>query len=230
VRDPERAHGRIELLRRSAVPVFGALDAVRVEIPRPGDVILLVLFGNPEIDVEEQELAGRRGLLAPSIEQPAQPFGVDELVVVRKTFDRQGLIGCPRGPTVLVSPDARAAQLRQPGLHRRDVLETIAVEDDLTIGENALRVEQPFELRIVDAAEPTVREGDGPRDVTPSSLSARPPAVVRGERPDIDDRELRLGHSPAELGCGSYLFGNRHVKRLISHSHAAAVRTDPVSP
>src|SRR5439155_12776532 len=146
------------------------------------------LLRNPEVDVEEQELAGRRGFRPPSVEQPLQPFRMDELVVVRETINRQGLIGCPHGPTMLVSPDARAAQLPQPGLDRQDVLGTIAVEDDLTAGNDALRVEQPFELGIVDAAQPTARESDRARDVTPSSLSARPPAVVGRQSPDVNDR------------------------------------------
>src|SRR5207245_5462340 len=119
---------------------------------------------NPETGVEEQQLAGWRGLRPPSIEQLPQPFGVDKFVVVRKTIDRQGVICCPHGPTILVSPDARMAQLRQPGLDRQDILGIIAVEGALTAAADVLRVEQPFQLGIFEAAPPTAREGDSSRD------------------------------------------------------------------
>jgi hypothetical protein len=56
-------------------------------------VTLLVLLGNTEIDVEEQERAGRRRLRPLAVEYLAEPFGVDELVVVRETLDGQRLIG-----------------------------------------------------------------------------------------------------------------------------------------
>jgi hypothetical protein len=109
VGDSERPQRSLELARRSAVPVLRILEPVRVEIQRTRDVTLLVLLGDPEIDVKEQEPVDRRGLRSPSIEQLPQPCGVDKLVVVLEPLDRQGLIGCPHGPTILVPPDARVA-------------------------------------------------------------------------------------------------------------------------
>ena len=73
----------LELLRRAAVPIVPTLEEIGVEIERPWDMTLLVLLRNAEIDVEEQELAGRRRLRPLSIEQLPQPVGVDKLVVVR---------------------------------------------------------------------------------------------------------------------------------------------------
>jgi len=85
------------------------LEPVGVEIQRPGDVILLVLLGDAEIDVEEQERTGRRGLRPPPLEYLSKPFGVDELVVVGKTLHREGLVGRPLGPALLVGSDTRVA-------------------------------------------------------------------------------------------------------------------------
>ena len=66
---------------------------------------VLVLLRNAEIDVEEQEPAGRGGLHLLAFEQPSEPFGVDELLVVRQTFDRERVISRPLLPAVLVDPD-----------------------------------------------------------------------------------------------------------------------------
>src|SRR5439155_8301864 len=73
VSDSERAQGLLELLRRAAVPVLPTLEQVRVEIERTGDVTLLVLLGNPEIDVEEKERSGRRRVRPPAVEKLPEP-------------------------------------------------------------------------------------------------------------------------------------------------------------
>jgi len=143
---------RLELLRRSAVPVGRILEPVGVEIQRTRDVVLLVLLDNPGVDVEEQKRAGRRGLRPPAREQLSQPFRVDKLVVGRQALDRQGPIGRPLAPTVLVGPDTRLAQRYQPHPDRRDLLRMAAVEHDLSRGGDPLRAEQPFDLGLLDAA------------------------------------------------------------------------------
>src|SRR5207247_1059823 len=53
VRDAERAHGLLEHLRWTAIPVQRILELVGVEIERTRKVVLLVLLRNPEVDVEE---------------------------------------------------------------------------------------------------------------------------------------------------------------------------------
>src|SRR5262249_12170132 len=98
-------------------------------------------------DVEEQERPGRRGFRSTAVEQLPQPFWVDELVVLRKPIDRHALIGCPRGPTILIASDALEPQLLEPGLDCRDVLGPVAVQNDLTAGDDALRLEQRLKVR-----------------------------------------------------------------------------------
>jgi hypothetical protein len=66
-RDPEAAERLVERLRRPAVPVDRILEPVRVEVGAPGDVALRVLLRDPEVDVEQEEPAGRCGL------RPAPP-------------------------------------------------------------------------------------------------------------------------------------------------------------
>ena len=157
VGDAERAHGGIELLGRPAVPVDRVLELVRVEVERPREVILLVLLGDAEVDVEEQEAPGRRGLGPAAVEHLPEPVGVDEPVVVRETLDGQGLVGRPLGPAGLVDADPLVAELGQPGSDGRDVV-GVAVEDDLLAGDDVLRVQQPCDLGVVDARQPGARE------------------------------------------------------------------------
>jgi hypothetical protein len=129
---------------------------------------------------------------------------VDELVVVREPLERQTLVCGPVGP-VPIGPDALVAEVVEPAPERRDVLGTSAVENDLPTGDDLLRLEQPVQLRAVDRAEPGTREGNGARNVTSAGVAVRTPAVIGGERPDIDDRQGRIGQSPAELGGGDDL-------------------------
>jgi hypothetical protein len=105
---------------------------------------------------------------------------VHELVVVRETLDRQGVVGSPPGPALLEALDTRVTQLDQTTLNSREVFGAVAVEDDLSARDDAFRVEQPFDLDVVDAGEPLAWEGDGSRDMTPSSRLALAPAVVGG--------------------------------------------------
>jgi hypothetical protein len=141
VRDAERPQRHLEFLGRAAVPVPWILEPVRVEIQRPGNVTVLVLFRNPEIDVEDPVLAGRSGFRASPIQQVAEPFGVNELLVVGQAIGRQRLVGRPLGPSARVDADACVAQLRQSPPDGRRVLRPIAVDDDLSAWKYALRVE-----------------------------------------------------------------------------------------
>ena len=69
VGDSERAQSGLELLGRTAVPVLRVLEPVGVEIERLREVVLLVLPGDAEVDVEEQEPAGGCGLRPSPLEQ-----------------------------------------------------------------------------------------------------------------------------------------------------------------
>jgi hypothetical protein len=51
--DPECAHGRFELLRGAAVPQDRAFEPVGVEVQRSGEVVVLILLGKAEVDLEE---------------------------------------------------------------------------------------------------------------------------------------------------------------------------------
>ncbi len=106
-RDAEEPQGDLEFFRGAAVPVARILQPVRVEIERSGNVVLFVLLRNAEVDVEEQESPGGRRLGVSAIEQLAEPLGVDELVVVRQTVNRQRRVRRPLGPAPLINPDAR---------------------------------------------------------------------------------------------------------------------------
>ena len=101
--------------------------------------------------MEEPEPTGWRGLRTAPVEQLAEPLRVDELFVVRQTFNWQCPIGGPFGPAPLIDPDAGVAQLCQPRLQRPSVLTTIAIEGDLAAGKDPLRTQQPLDLRIINA-------------------------------------------------------------------------------
>src|SRR5207253_1861677 len=207
VGDPEPAQGCLKLFWRSTVPVARILKAVRVQVQRPGNVILLVLLRNAKVDVEEQEPTGRRGLRASAVEQLADPVRVHELFVVRQTFDWQSPIGGPFGPAALIDPDAGVAQLCQPRLQRRSVLTTIAVEGDLAAGKDPLRTQQPLDLRFINAFQPGAGESNSPGNVPASSRPPQPPTVVSGQLTDVDNREAGVDEAPAQFGSGDVRIG-----------------------
>ncbi len=111
VRDPERAQRYVELGGRAAVPADRVLELIRVEIEGPREVVLLVLLGNPEIDMEEQEGARRCGLRPAAREELREPVGMDEALVVRQALD--GKASC-RPPTRASHARGRG-RLRGPG-------------------------------------------------------------------------------------------------------------------
>ena len=112
-------------------------------------MILLVLLGDSEIDMEEQEVPDRRGFRLVAVEHLPEPVGVNEPLVVREAFYRQGLVGCPLYPAGLVGADSRVVQVDQPVPDCRDVVSG-AVEDNLSAGNDVLRVQEPDDLRVVD--------------------------------------------------------------------------------
>ena len=82
-RDAQRAEGGLDDLRGAPVPVDRVLQPVRVEEEGARDVALGIFLGDPEVDVEEQELLVRRRLGPLPVEHVAQPRDVDERLVVR---------------------------------------------------------------------------------------------------------------------------------------------------
>ena len=52
--DPEREEGRLDHGGGAAVPVRGVLETIGIEVQGAGEVVLLVLLGDPEVDVEEE--------------------------------------------------------------------------------------------------------------------------------------------------------------------------------
>ena len=148
-----------------------------------------------------------------------------------ETLDGQGLVARPLGPALLVVADTCVTQLGESCLDGREVFGTVAVEDDLSAGDDAFRPEQLFDLQGVDTVEPGARERDGSWDVTPSSRPALAPAVVRGQGPNVDDRQGGVVEPAAELGerderllgrdglvYSACLFRNPHVSFLLSNN------------
>src|SRR5205809_1070202 len=87
--DPELAKREIDRPRRSAVPVDRVLQPVCVQVARPGDVPLGVFLWHPKVHVEEQELPVRWSRLRVlPVERLAEPFDMDEPVVLRQALDR----------------------------------------------------------------------------------------------------------------------------------------------
>ena len=198
VGDSEASQRILELLRRAAVPVDRALELVRIEVERPREVVLRVLVRHSEVDVEEQEAVRRRGLRATAGENLLEPRGVHESLVVRQPLDRQIRVARPCGPALVVHANAGMAELGQPALEGRDA-RGVAVQHDPSSGNDALRNQEPLDLERVDALEPLARERDGAGNVPPSGLAVQAPAVVRGKRSAVDDRELGIAEEAAQL-------------------------------
>src|SRR5215208_7124228 len=152
--------------------------------------------------MEQGESLGRRRLRRLAVENATEPVDMDQLVVLRQAFDREFRVGRPRWPASGEHSNAFDLELREAGVHGCDVLGRRAIHDDVTARCEALRQEEAIDLRRVDAADPRCGECDGTGDVAPTRLAVEPPAVVGGERPDIDDREVRVMETVAELGGG----------------------------
>ena len=198
--DAEGAQGRIDHFGGAPIPVGRILEPVRVEEERARDVSLGVFLGHAEVHVEEQELLVGRRLRRLPVEDITQPRDVHELVVVWKTIEWQRWVGGPgRGP-ILVSASAGDAEIGEGRHELGGIVRPIAVDDDVAIGGDPLLVQEPPDLGLVDDPEPAGREGDGSRDVAAAGLAVPTPAVVGGERSDVDDGSSRVVQSFAEFG------------------------------
>ena len=212
VRDAEALHRLLELGRRSAVPVDGVLEPVRVEVERAGKVALLVLLGHAEVDVEEEEAVAWRGLRTLAVEHGTEPVDVDEALVPRKPLEGEGLVLEPRIP-VFVRPDARVVERREP---RRKGGRVVAVEHDLTVGGHAFRHEHVAEVGVVEEPLPLAGKRDRAGDVAAAGGAVGAPAVEQVEWPGVDDRECGFVQAPAEL------LGHA---RLLSHFTSGSFET-----
>jgi hypothetical protein len=197
--DAELAEACVEVGRATAVPVDRVLEPVRVQEQRAGQVTLGVFLGHAEVHVEQKESGVVVGLRLLAVEQLAEPFRVHESAVVGEAIDRQALVGRPCGQALFVQADVRVAELFQQIAQRPSVGGAITVDDDGARCENSLRLEKLADLGLVDALEPGDRERGGAGKMAAACLAAETPAVERGDRADIDDREARLSEAGPEL-------------------------------
>ena len=198
-RDPERPQRMIKLGGRPAIPVGRRLEPVGVEIVGARDVSVGVLLGDPEVHVEEH-VAGRRGGLRPlSCEHSLQPGDVHQLVVVRQALDRQALVARPRGPAGVIGVHVLETTREEVTGERDRVDGPVAVDHDGTAGLNALRSEEAFDLGRIHGSQPIPRERHSARDMAAADLASEAPAVVRGQRAHVDDRQGRFAQPIAKL-------------------------------
>ncbi len=218
VGDAEGAHGGVDLGRGPALPdVLGILEPVRVQVQGARKMAFLVLLRDAEVDMEQEEPAGRGRFRATAGEELAEPLDVDEPVVLRQALD--GTLGC-RNP-------AREAAGQDPG--RLDPVRpehvgdngrfgvVLAVDHDVAPGRDPLAAQEPDDLGPVDADEPGRRQGDRARDVAAARLVTDPPAVVGAEGPDVDDRQLGPGQDGLEPGGVDGGRGGSVNRRRVSH-------------
>ena len=187
--DPELAKREIDRPRRSAVPVDRVLQPVCVQVARPGDVPLGVFLWHPKVHVEEQELPVRWSRLRVlPVERLAEPFDMDEPVVLRQALDRSICDARPGQESAVENPNVEDPQPLQSGSDRGG-FETGAVDDHRSLGHDLLGHEESVDLGFVNAVQPAAREGHGARNVPSARLIVKPPAVVCRQRSDIDDGE-----------------------------------------
>ena len=131
----------------------------------------------------------------------------------RRSSGRSGSVG-PGGRATDEDPYGRDAESPDLVGDRVGIEVAIAVDDDLVPGCDALGLEKALDLGFVDGLEPGRREGDGTGQMPSSRLVVPSPAVIRGQRPDIDDgqrwlvdafaqfvyRDHRHGRRPREVG------------------------------
>ena len=102
----------------------------------------------------------------------------------------------------------------------------VAVDDDVATLDRALLGEESGDLGLVDGAEPRGRERLRARDVAAARLAGEPPAVVGGDRPDVDDREGRVVEPATELVGGDGSPPRRPVRGCSSGVCSFACRAN----
>ncbi len=189
---------------------------------------LRVLLRNTEVDVEQEEVPGRCGLGRLTRQHLPEPIDGDELLVLRQLLDGERLVGCPGSEAARVDARARDAEPLERARDGRSVVRIVAVHHDLAIGGDALPGEQPRDLRLVDGGEPVGRQRGGARDVPATRFAAKSPAVVRRERPDVEDRERRVVEAIPQL-CGIDGSGGRGHEGLLARDGPDTKKTPAAS-
>ena len=115
-------------------------------------------------------------------------------------------------------PPSRRPGSRRPGgpgpgqirqVARRCV--DVTVDDHVDPARDALRLQQPYDLGLLERAEPLARERHRTRDVAATHLTVQAPAVVGGERAKVDDGEVGVDETGGELVGGD---GRRNGDRF----------------
>ena len=149
--------------------------------------------------MEEHESTLRRRLGTLAREDLAEPIDVDEAIVLRQVFDGQVCVGRPGREAIAKDVDVRDAKRGETRGHRVRIAVAGAVDDDPAARQDALLVEDPLDLGCVDACQPGAGERDGAWNVSTACLAVEAPAVVGGERANVDDRRGRIGEEVADL-------------------------------
>ena len=139
--------------------VAGSSIAVRVEVDRSRKVVLLVLLGHAEVDVEKNEPVVVV-LLGPAAgQQLAQPARVDEAIELGEAVDGERRIAGPCREAGVVGVDVLVACGHEPGCQSGSCRPgAVAVEDDGPVRRDSLLEEKAVDLLGVDAVEPCGRE------------------------------------------------------------------------
>ena len=127
---------------------------------------------------------------------------MDQRLVARELLEREPVVGGPSRGARGMGAGRLDAVDAQPGDELSRVGQSFAVYDDVAVGGDPLGVEEAPDLVLVDGPQPGGRERDGARDVAAARLAVGAPAVVGGQRPDVDDGETRVAESFSELVCG----------------------------
>ncbi len=198
--DPELPDRGVEDVGGSAVPVGRILEPIGVEVQGSRDVILCVLLGDAEVDVEEEEPASRGGFRSLAGEHLFQPVDMHETLVLRELVHGQAGVGRPGREAPVQRRDVVEAPFPQDGGQESGVVRPGAVHDGATTMREPLLVEDALDFGGVHAGEPLGREWHGSRDVATAGVGALAPPVVGAERPHIDDDLSRVVKTSME-GC-----------------------------
>jgi len=91
------------------------------------------------------------------------------------------------------------AEVRKPCRERGGVIGSVAVDDNRPIPGDPLLVKQALNFSFLDGGKPRDREGNGAGDVPAALLSVQASAAVGGGGARVDEDEVRIGQTPAEI-------------------------------
>ena len=148
--------------------------------------------------------------------------------MVREPLDGKLRVGAPLGEAGVVDAHAHPQMLGNPALEDRGCV-AAAVHDDLGACRDPLALQRDHELGVVEPGQPACRERDRPRDVAAAHVTFDPPAVVSGQRPRVDDAQVRLAEPATQLRRGDRLprqSRNRrcHYSKTIQNEETSSAR------